>query len=255
MLALIVLMEELPPHHQKVIMIDGGLKNPQINYPLETETISSFVLIISPVAALALLMIYRTLDCESPWYGVSAMLREFLWSTMLSQVLTAAAKNYVGRPRPNFFAFCGWQDGTGCTRNEEEAYKSFPSGHASFSMASFGLITIHFVENVLLQLRGYQVPLWRLDASRFGWLWNLFFPITKSVGPSTIIIALIPGFFAFFIACSRIHDYYHFADDTICGMVIGISSALLAFFMFKKNKLYPNSLGHEEERKPLLAGS
>jgi len=149
-LALVVLFNEVPPHHQKLIMINGGLKNPVINYPLKVETISTFVLLFSPVATLVLLMMYRTLDCESRCFGVCAMVREFIWSTSLSLVITTAAKNYVGRPRPNFFELCNWQDGTGCTTNETEAFRSFPSGHASFAMSSFGLITIHLVENVLL---------------------------------------------------------------------------------------------------------
>jgi len=114
-----------------------------------------------------------------------------------------------------------------------EAYKSFPSGHSSTVMSTFGLICIHFVENVLLQLKGIKVPSGRLDASQYGWFWNLFMPITRWIGSPAIIVALLPGFFAFFVVCSRIHDYWHFASDALAGAVIGISSSLLAFLMFR----------------------
>jgi len=208
-------------------MIEGGLKNPEINHPLNDETISTTVLILSILAMLLILLAYRAVDLEKRSFGINAMIREMLWSWTLSLVITASAKLYVGRPRPNFYALT--EDG-----KEIKAYKSFPSGHASSAMSTYGLVCIHFVENVLLQLRGIKVPTDRLDASQYGWLWNLFMPITRWIGPSTILVALLPGFFAFFIACSRIHDYYHFAADAITGAIIGISSALLSFSMFRK---------------------
>jgi len=90
------------------------------------------------------------------------------------------------------------------------------------------------MENVLLQLRGVEAPTERLDPSTYGWLWSLFFPLTKTFGRATILLALSPGFFAFFVACSRIHDYWHFVGDVVAGVVIGGSCAVLSFSMFRK---------------------
>jgi len=62
----------------------------------------------------------------------------------------------------------------------------------------------------------------------------MFLPITVVIGPPTILIAMLPGFFALFVACSRIHDYWHFAADAIAGVLIGLSSAILSYSMFRK---------------------
>jgi len=214
-------------------MIDGGLKNPERNHPLLPDTFSNTALGLSAVVSCLLLLSYRALDSKKRCFGISAMFREIIWSWSLASLITGCSKIYVGKPRPNFFELCEW-DETGCTDNEADAYKSFPSGHATSAMSIFGLISIHFVENVLLQLRGIKVPSERIDASYNGWLWNLFLPITKVIGPPTILIALLPGFFAFFVVCSRIHDYWHFAADALAGAFIGLSSALLSFSMFRK---------------------
>jgi len=116
-----------------------------------------------------------------------------------------------------------------------DAFRSFPSGHSSSAMATFGLICIHFLENVLLQLRGHKVPWERLDSSQYGWFWNLFLRLTTKIGSPAIFVALLPGFFAFFVACSRIHDYWHFPGDVLAGGVIGLGSALVSFSMFRRN--------------------
>lgn len=81
--------------------------------------------------------------------------RDFLLSLMLSvglsQLLTQFIKNMTGRFRPCFYDMCGWQydvvwDGTTnlCTESahEQEARKSFPSGHSSFSWSTMLLLTV-----------------------------------------------------------------------------------------------------------------
>lgn len=225
-------------YHQDIVMINGNLKNPEINHPLKADTVSTLALTLPPLVSFFLLLCCRALNTEKRWFGVGVMAREMAWSLILALLITGFAKLYVGRPRPNFFELCEW-DGTKCTTEEINAYQSFPSGHASLSMSTFGLICIHFVENVLWQLRGYKVPWYRLDASPNGWAWNLFSPITTSIGPPAILIALLPGFWAFFISCSRIHDYRHFVSDVLAGAVIGLCCALLSCSLFRKKESLP----------------
>jgi len=233
MIILIFVITRFRGHEQDIIMIDGGLKNPENNHPLLPNTIQNVALLSSALVVYLLLLAWRALDSENRWFGIGTMAREIVWSYSLAGLVTNCAKIYVGRPRPNFFEYCDW-NGTECTDNTVNAYRSFPSGHATSAMSTFGLMSIHFIENVLLQLRGYKLPSDRLDSSCYGWLWNLFLPITVVIGPPTILIALLPGFFAFFVACSRIHDYWHFAADALAGALIGLSSALLSFSMFRK---------------------
>jgi len=224
-------------HQQDIVMIDGDLKNPEINHPEIAQTVSTIALFISVCVSLVILLCWRFADPnrEKRLFGVVVMFREICWSGGLAWAITNCAKVYVGRPRPNFFDYCEWEDDTGCTGDEaDDAYRSFPSGHASMAMATFGLICMHFVENVILQLRGYQVPLMRMDDSTYGWCWNIFLPISTKIEQPAIIIALIPGFFAIFVICSRIRDYMHFAGDVVAGGLIGGLCALLAFSMFRK---------------------
>jgi len=234
MIILIYVLSRIPGHEQDIIMIEGGFKNPENNHPRLPNTIPNTALMLSILVVWMLLFAYRALDSENRWFGVVTMVREMLWSFGLAGLITNCAKIYVGRPRPNFFNLCDW-DGTECTDNELNAFRSFPSGHATSATSTFGLISIHFIENVLLQVRGYRIPSERLDSSCYGWLWNLFLPITRVIGTPAILIALIPGFFAFFVACSRIHDYWHFAGDALAGVLIGLCSAALSFSMFRKH--------------------
>lgn len=226
-------------HHMEVVMIKGNLRNPELNHTYQGSTVPISDLVIGAVAAFLLLLLYRALDPQKRWFGIHAMVREILWSYVLASLITNCAKNYVGRPRPNFYEMCKY-DGTGCTVDVADAFRSFPSGHSSSAMSTFGLICIHFSENVLLQLRGHKVPWERLDTSEYGWLWNLFLRLTTTIGSPAIIVALIPGLFAFFVICSRIHDYWHFAGDALAGGAIGLGCALLSFSMFRRN-LYLDS--------------
>jgi len=235
---LMVILWLIEGHHQDIVMIDGDQKNPEINHPLKANTVSDLALGLSALVSFLLLLCYRALNTEKRWFGVGAMTREMAWSFGLATLITNIAKLYVGRPRPNFFELCGW-DGTKCTTEENNAYKSFPSGHSATAMSTFGLICIHFVENVLWQLRGYKVPWYRLDASPNSWAWNLFSPITTSIGNPAILVALLPGFWAFFVVCSRIHDYWHFAGDALAGAIIGLFCAILSCSLFRRKEFLP----------------
>lgn len=79
----------------------------------------------------------------------------FLISIILTTVLTDIIKNAVGRPRPDMLARCkparGTADNvllswTACTEPSQgflhEGWRSFPSGHSSFSFAGLGYFTL-----------------------------------------------------------------------------------------------------------------
>lgn len=54
-----------------------------------------------------------------------------------------------------------------------------------------------------------------------------YFKINKAVGFTALAAALITGF-------SRLYNYVHFPSDVLAGMVLGIISALIAIYIFKK---------------------
>lgn len=78
-----------------------------------------------------------------------------LISLILATVLTDIIKNAVGRPRPDLLARCKPARGTPdnvllawtvCTQSSQgllhEGWRSFPSGHSSFSFSGMGYFTL-----------------------------------------------------------------------------------------------------------------
>lgn len=79
----------------------------------------------------------------------------FLVSLVLGTFLTDIIKNVVGRPRPDLLARCKPARGTAdnvlltwtvCTEPNQallfEGWRSFPSGHSSFSFSGLGYLTL-----------------------------------------------------------------------------------------------------------------
>lgn len=78
----------------------------------------------------------------------------FLIALMLSTFLTDTVKNAVGRPRPDLISRCKPRKGTAedalvawtvCTQSNthilQEGWRSFPSGHSSFSFSGLGYLS------------------------------------------------------------------------------------------------------------------
>jgi len=77
----------------------------------------------------------------------------FFVTLVLTSFLTDVIKNVVGRPRPDFISRCIPKKGTPgdilvawtvCTQTNDhilqEGWRSFPSGHSSFSFAGLGYL-------------------------------------------------------------------------------------------------------------------
>lgn len=77
----------------------------------------------------------------------------FLVTVMLTSFLTDVLKNAIGRPRPDFISRCMPRKGTPgnvlvawtvCTQTDDhklqDAWRSFPSGHSSFSFSGLGYL-------------------------------------------------------------------------------------------------------------------
>ncbi|CAI9754564.1 unnamed protein product [Fraxinus pennsylvanica] len=147
-----------------------------------------------------------------------------LYSVLVTAVVTDSIKDAVGRPRPNFFYRC-FPDGVGvydpldgdvmCTGDMKlvkEGYKSFPSGHSSWSFAGLGFLSWYLCGKIkVFDGRGHAAKL---------------------------CIVLLPYLFATLVAISRVDDYWHHFTDVIAGSVIGIlvsSFCYLQFFPFPQD--------------------
>jgi len=158
-------------------------------------------------------------------------------TAVVTLFLTDALKIFVGRPRPYFLSVCGDLSNipsevtvissTACTGDVDQALLSFPSGHASLSIAPslFAILSIRW------QFRG--VP-----RNTMGVAFQ-----------STLEVLLL--LFPMWSGGSRVSDNKHFISDVVAGWVLGtlvaIATARLVFAnQERKHRDY--SLSDSEDR-------
>ncbi|RDW75459.1 hypothetical protein BP6252_06601 [Coleophoma cylindrospora] len=142
----------------------------------------------------------------------------FIISLALSSFITDVVKNAVGRPRPDLISRCKPAEGTNpnilvtisvCTETDHhtlhDGWRSFPSGHSSFSFAGLGYLALYFCGQM-----------------------HVFRPRTD-LGRALLAFAPLLG--AAMIAISRCEDYRHDVYDVTCGSILGLS---VAFFSYRR---------------------
>ena len=176
--------------------------------------------------------------------GVCGVLSSFGWIFLcLTQclivvfALTDAMKIAMGRQRPNFFAMCNYQgygdalkagdltpyfnattagvfgsldNCRGSTANIWEGQKSFPSGHSSMSFGAMMFTTLYL-------------------RAAFGVANNVHVTLPAVVAASPLVISS-------FVAISRVRDRWHNPDDISVGALIGIGSALVAWWHYRAHR-------------------
>lgn len=126
----------------------------------------------------------------------------------LTGFFTNVLKFYVGRPRPDMYAWCNsttaqYETCTNISKSKQQGeFVSWPSGHSSNSMSG-GIFICLFLQK-LLRIR----KLW----------WTL--------------ICSLFIFAAVFVACSRVVDYRHHPDDIVAGMFLGF---LITIFVWQRS--------------------
>lgn len=201
----------VPPHEKLVIDND-----PQLQFPVGTQQFPEALLFVISffVPLLVIFTLARCLDTTD--FCVSALCLS--QCVGLAMFTTTVAKKMAGRPRPCFYAMCGWASngtdaGGSCTADrlaQWESRQSFPSGHSSFSMAGLGFLGMYLLE----KCEQLQRP------PRF--LSTLQLHVAQ-------LCSLIPFAVAMWIAISRTVDYWHHYSDVIAGAVLGFGIARLCF--------------------------
>ncbi|ORY61802.1 PAP2 superfamily protein [Pseudomassariella vexata] len=166
---------------------------------------------------LGLLVVYNSLTRATFHKHHSAVLGLAI-ALILTTFLTDIVKNMVGRPRPDLIARCKPADGTPkdtlvsidvCTETNHhtlhDGWRSFPSGHSSFSFAGLGY-TAFFLAG---QLR--------------------IFRDKRDLGRALVSLAPLVG--AAMIAISRCQDYRHDVYDVCTGSALGL---LVAFWTYRR---------------------
>lgn len=153
---------------------------------------------------------------------------------ILTSFITDLIKNAVGRPRPDLIDRCKPKPGTPqnelvnfdiCTETNHhilhDGWRSFPSGHSSFSFAGLGFLALF--------LAG-QMHVFRPRADLFRGL-----------------LALAPLLGAAMIAISRCEDYRHDVYDVTIGSILGMG---VGYFSYRR--YYPR-LRHPQCDEPFTS--
>ncbi|KAJ6793446.1 lipid phosphate phosphatase 2-like [Iris pallida] len=140
LLALVVSLNAIHPFHRFV----GKDMMADLKYPLKSNTVPVWavpmIAVLLPIA-IFVGVYFRRRDV----YDLHHAILGILFSVLIAGVITDAIKDAVGRPRPDFFWRCFpqgkevYDQVTGdviCNGDKnviKEGYKSFPSGHTSWS--------------------------------------------------------------------------------------------------------------------------
>ncbi|XP_010549101.1 PREDICTED: probable lipid phosphate phosphatase 4 [Tarenaya hassleriana] len=140
------------------------------------------------------------------------------FSCLATAVTTDSIKDAVGRPRPNFFYRC-FPDGKskfdpitrdvvchGIHRIIKEGYKSFPSGHTSWSFAGLTFLAWYLSGKVkAFDRRGHVAKL---------------------------CLVFLPILIATLVGITRVDDYWHHWTDVFAGAFIGSVIAAFCYLQF-----------------------
>ncbi|KAL4924194.1 phosphatase PAP2 family protein [Aspergillus undulatus] len=196
-----------------------ALDNQAIQYPFATvERVPVlWSIFYAGVIPLLILLIWAAILRPSP-HKVQVTILGFLTALMLTSLLTDIIKNAVGRPRPDLISRCQPRKGTPqsmlvmwtvCTQPNEhilqEGWRSFPSGHSSFSFAGLGYLSLFFSGQM-----------------------HVFRPRTDLC---RCLLVLIPIICALMVAISRLEDYRHDVYDVTSGTILG---SVTAHFCYRR---------------------
>ncbi|GFN17007.1 hypothetical protein AtubIFM56815_005000 [Aspergillus tubingensis] len=196
-----------------------SLDNKSIQYPFAVVERVPVVWSIIYAGVIPFLVLLAWAAVFRPYpHKVQVTLLGFLIALMLTSLITDIIKNAAGRPRPDLISRCLPRKGTPkdllvswtvCTQTNEhilqEGWRSFPSGHSSFSFGGLGYMSL-FLSGQMHVFRP------RTDLCR-------------------CLVAFAPLLCALLVAISRLDDYRHDVYDVTCGSLLGM---MVAYFSYRR---------------------
>eukprot|EP00899_Mesostigma_viride_P021595 jgi/Mesvir1/29437/Mv23019-RA.1 len=258
-------LETVDPYHQVILSQDLY----QYKYPLLPDTVppAAVPVIAYLIPALIFLLFFVTRrdkqDLMNAFLGLTL-------SVFLTAAITNATKVAVGRPRPHAYHVC-FPDGKEafdaegrleCSAHANEAFKSFPSGHASWSASGLGFLSLYLAGKLRVFCSGAASS---SSPSPSGE--HLMLPASHPGdgastsggggtgsecgaacgGASVFVASALPLLVAYAIAITRFRDYWHHWDDITVGFLLGLAIAYTIY------KLYFPALSHPCCHLPLSA--
>ncbi|XP_073525514.1 uncharacterized protein [Phyllobates terribilis] len=186
-------------------------------YPLKDNTVPFWAVpFIAVLLPFFIILIYYFIRKDV--YDFHQATLGLLFSVVITAVMTDSIKDAVGRPRPDFFWRC-FPDGksnfgtgagdaicSGIKSVIKEGYKSFPSGHTSWSFAGLSFLALYISGKV----RAFD---------RRGHIAKLCLVFTP------ILVAALVG-------VSRVDDYWHHWQDVFAGSLLGTVVAFFCYLQF-----------------------
>ncbi|KAK8115676.1 hypothetical protein PG984_012178 [Apiospora sp. TS-2023a] len=209
---LIALLVE--PFHRMFSISDLAISFPHA----EVERVPVFMNVVYAAFVPLVAVVLVNLSTRASFHKHHTTVLGLAIAVILTSFLTDVVKNTVGRPRPDLLARCKPKPGTPqntlvdftvCTETDShtlhDGWRSFPSGHSSFSFAGLGY-TAMFLAG---QLR--------------------IFRDRRDLGRALVCLAPLVG--AAMIAISRCQDYRHDVYDVCTGSLLGIT---IAFWSYRR---------------------
>ncbi|KAF9392180.1 hypothetical protein CPB97_003505 [Podila verticillata] len=215
-------IDQIEPYHRQFSVTDKSIQHPFA----KQETVPAWMLGVLAFLVPAVVMSGIAVFYKRSYTDLHNALLGLMLTQSLVLIVTDSIKIAVGRPRPDFLDRClsiydNEAAGTPvgpltdpinmlstsaiCTRQDllRDGFKSFPSGHSSFSFGGFGFLAMYFAGKLhLFDERGH---------------------IYKSL----VVLAPIIG--ASLIAASRVSDYRHHWQDVTVGSFIGAAAAVFSY--------------------------
>ncbi|CAO3686870.1 unnamed protein product [Umbelopsis vinacea] len=205
-------IDYIPPFHQEFYADDWSIRYPYT--AKERVPVSALVIIsvVAPFVIIAFVAIAIKRSFHDLHHGVLGLFFALTFTLMFTDVL----KITIGEPRPDMLARCQPSNTSAppeslltisvCSNvlNLQDGFKSFPSGHSSFSFAGLGYLSLYLCGKLHV-------------FDRQGHVWKGF-------------VVMIPLLGAVLVAISRIMDYRHHPWDVVFG-------GLLAYFSY--HQYYP----------------
>ncbi|KAG0349138.1 hypothetical protein BG005_011128 [Podila minutissima] len=217
-----VFVDQIEPYHRQFSVTDKSIQHPFA----KKETVPVWMLLVVAFAVPAVVMSCIAVFYKRSYTDVHNALLGLMLTQSLVMIVTDSIKIAVGRPRPDFLDRCLSiydNDAAGtpvgpltdpinmlstsaiCTRQDllRDGFKSFPSGHSSFSFGGLAFLAMYLAGKLhLFDERGH---------------------IYKSL----VVLAPIIG--ASLIATSRVSDYRHHWEDVTVGSFIGAVAAVFSY--------------------------
>ncbi|KAI9494470.1 phosphatidic acid phosphatase type 2/haloperoxidase [Zychaea mexicana] len=205
----------IPPFHREFSLRDESLMHSYTVHESVPAWTLALICLIGPIVFIGLVAFCLQGGIHDFHSGVLGLCLALSMTIMLTDIIKITS----GRPRPDFISRCqpssdavdppmGLSNYTVCTTPIDsyvmkDGYKSFPSGHSSFSFAGLGYLAFYIGGKMhMFDERGHTYK---------------------------CFLFAFPGLGALLVAISRTRDYRHHWQDVFIGALLGASIAYFAY--------------------------